>query len=263
MSTEPGLPDVPIWQRSFLPQDGPAAPPSAPAAPLVAPPPAAAPLGALPPPSGPAYGAPGYTAPAQAAPPSAYPPAYAAASAAPVAPNRFGIVPDPAYDVAPPPPPPGAGGYGGGWGAPPAPWTATASGPTVYETPKSVITCGRWGRARGILGVLINGLLLVVTLGAPSSRAAASVSSAILITAVVSLVVYVLWLYAGQQTVHGDRGAAKLLRILAVADLGVVALLMALGISSVLVGAIGSMLDIYLVVTLFGSTATRWMGNGR
>ncbi len=126
-----------------------------------------------------------------------------------------------------------------------------------------MITCGRWGRARGILGVLNNGGLLVAILGAPSGRAAAAVSSAILIAAVVPLVVYLVWLYAGQQAVRGDRGAAELLRVLAVADLGVVALLMVLGISSVLVGAIGSVLDIHLVVSLFGTAATRWMGTGR
>jgi len=110
--------------------------------------------------------------------------------------------------------------------------------------------------------VLINGLVLAVTLGAPSSRAAASTSGAVLTAAAVMMVVYVVWLYAGDRTVHGDRSAAQVLRILAVADLAIVVLLVLLGLSSILVGAVGSVLDIYLVVTLFGTAATRWMGNG-
>ena len=56
MSTDPAVPDVPVWQRSFLPEDRSATPPAAPAYP---PPVAASPVTALPPPTGPAYGTPG------------------------------------------------------------------------------------------------------------------------------------------------------------------------------------------------------------
>ena len=248
MTTDSGLPaQVPIWQRSFLPEDLPA--PPLPAAPLAAPPPAASPLSALPPPTGPAYGAPavpapGYPSTAYAAPPPS----------APVAPNRFGILPDPAYDV------PAATPYG----APAASGPGLASRPSIMmpiATPKGVVTAGRWGRARGILGLVIGGLMLMASFA--GSAGDAFNGTLLMLLAVVQLVWATGWLVAGQRTIEGSRGAAQAMRVLAFADIAFVVLSVVVLGDTATRGVLGCAIDVYIIATMFGNEASRWLSGRR
>lgn len=266
MTTDSGLPEqVPIWQRSFLPEDLPPAPPPAmpttaappPPAPLAAPPvplsalpaPTATPLSALPPPTGPAYGAPGSAAPTY---PSA---AYAPAPAAPAAPNRFGILPDPAYDAAPATP------YGAGA------WNPVAARPSItmpVPTPQKVITAGRWGRARGVLVLVFGGMLLLASFAGSSGTGNDAFNGVLLILLSVFLLAWGLgWLVAGQRVIEGSRSAAQALRVLAFIDLGVVALSLASPDPTAWRGLLGAILDIFIIATMFGTEASRWLSNRR
>ncbi|MFN8158586.1 MAG: hypothetical protein U0R68_14305 [Candidatus Nanopelagicales bacterium] len=265
MTTDSGLPEqVPIWQRSFLPEDLPPAPPVMPAtaappppAPLSAPPvplsalpaPTATPLSALPPPTGPAYGAPavpapGYPSTAYAAPPPS----------APVAPNRFGILPDPAYDV------PAATPYG----APAASGSWPASRPSIMmpiATPKGVVTAGRWGRARGILGLVVGGLMLMASFA--GSAGDAFNGMLLMLLAVLQLVWAMGWLVAGQRTIEGSRGAAQAMRVLAFADIAFVMLSVVVLGDTATRGVLGCAIDVYIIVTMFGGEASRWLAGRR
>lgn len=269
MTTDSGLPaQVPIWQRSFLPEELPPAPPLPVPPPemptLAAPPPpatppsalpapTATPLSALPPPTGPAYGAPGSAVPAHPSG-SANQPPYAAAPAAPAAPNRFGILPDPAYDAA-------AAPYGAGS------WSPVGARPPIampVPTPQKVITAGRWGRARGVLVLVFGGMLLLASFAGSSGTGDDAFNGVLLILLSVFLLAWGLgWLVAGQRVIEGSRSAAQALRVLAFIDLGVVALSLASPDPTAWRGLLGAVLDVFIIATMFGNEASRWLSGRR
>ncbi len=117
------------------------------------------------------------------------------------------------------------------------------------------------GYAAAAASVVVGGLMLMASFA--GSAGDAFNGMLLMLLAVLQLVWAMGWLVAGQRTIEGSRGAAQAMRVLAFADIAFVVLSVVVLGDTATRGVLGCAIDVYIIVTMFGGEASRWLAGRR